>query len=291
MNQALRLDVDQDVRQQVEFLGEPGSRLFLSRFVPVQSPVAGVVICSPTHAELPKNYRREVLLSRSLATQGIAVQRFHYRGAGHSDGDSSLTFETMCQDAAAVAQHLEEVTGVGRLGLLGTRLGGLVAAVTGTRLPSSALALWEPVGGSRYFGEAFRAQLLSDLRRGKRTGTSATSLQAVLEATGAVDVLGYRLERSLYDSLEQLDLDSALGPDCPPTLLVQFGATDGLRPEHAHLACRLRAHGSSMTTATVNLQVSWWLNEEIWQRDKSLTGRTPLLDVTADWLCRELAVA
>ncbi len=275
------------IRQEVELFGPPGSRLFGSRLLPSAGAQAGVVMCSPLHAELPKNYRREVLLSRLLATRGLAVQRFHYRGAGHSDGDSSkLTLGSMCRDARAAAHHLAEETGIARLALMGTRLGGLIAAATTLDwLEGVPLVMWEPVVDiGSYFGEAFRARLMSELKRGHGTDASSDSLLEQLEREGSVDVLGYQLERPLYQSAEGRTLASALEGRSQPALLVQLGAGDHLRPDYSEVAQRLSAQGCPMTTAVVDLQVAWWLQSEVWRKDAQMNEETRLIDLTADWL-------
>ncbi len=94
-----------------------------------RAPPLGVLVCSPLHAEMQRNYRREVLLSRRLASAGAAVERFHYRGTGNSAGEPGrLALDTMIEDGIAAVHHLQQRVGGVPLVVLGTRVGGLVAA-------------------------------------------------------------------------------------------------------------------------------------------------------------------
>ncbi|MDP8959415.1 MAG: alpha/beta hydrolase, partial [Actinomycetota bacterium] len=123
------------------WFGPDGQRLFGFLHLPEGRPRAGIVVCSPLHAEFLRNYRREVLVARALAARGFAVQRFHYRGTGSSDGQASeATYETMRQDALLAAGHVLERSGATRLGFLGTRWGALVAAAGAAGFPGAPLA-------------------------------------------------------------------------------------------------------------------------------------------------------
>lgn len=285
----VRIDDDLAIRQECEFVGPRGQRMFVSRSAPLGPAVAGVVICSPIHAEFPKNYRREVLLSRTLAARGFAVQRFHYRGAGHSDGDSSqLSLQTMVEDARAATQQFIESTGLSEVAFLGTRLGGLVAAAVAAGFDAAPLALWEPVlEPSTYFREVLRARLMSELRQGTGDGNSVQSLLDQLRTTGLVDVLGYPVERELYDSLVGRELEGGIGTHPRPILLLQFSLAKELRTEYLSLAQRLRAREFPVREAVVGSDEGWWFIQDAWQADTATSQGTPV-EITADWLveCR-----
>ncbi|HVE45656.1 MAG TPA: alpha/beta hydrolase [Acidimicrobiales bacterium] len=264
--------------------GMAGRRLFGSRLLPSTRPSAGVVVCSPIHGEFPKNYRREVLMSRVLARRGLAVQRFHYGGAGHSDGESAqLSFDTMCEDVGAAADQLRNAAGITRVALLGTRVGALAAAATADA-ETAAIALWEPVVDvGSYVRQAYRARIVSDLRRGRSGSASSQSFDEQMRAQGCVDVLGYQIERSLYESLEGHDLSSELRRCTSPVLLVQFGGSEHLRDEYTKVTEHLASHGVAVTAAVAPLEVSWWLQSELWRRDAESASQAPL-HMTADWV-------
>src|SRR5262249_37166411 len=146
--------------EEVAFIPSGTGQLFGVMHLPAGTPAAAVVIASPLHEEMVKNYRPEVLLARALAARGIAAQRFHYRGFGHSDGDpADTTFDSMLDDLAAAASHLSARTGLERVMYVGTRLGGLVASFANTN--RDPIVLWEPVANSeRYFRDIGRFGLM-----------------------------------------------------------------------------------------------------------------------------------
>jgi len=250
---AVRLDPHSGVSEEAEITGEPGRRMFSVMARPASgAPAAGVVICSPILAEAPNNYRREVVLSRRLASRGLAVMRFHYRGAGHSDGETGeLTLAGMDDDTHAVADRLAEKAGVERVGFVGTRLGALVAAAGACRIGGGPVVLWEPVvDPARYFGEILRAQLVADLGG---------------------------------------DLDAAFGHRPRPVLLVHFtkGTTRAGRPE---LGARLEERGFTVTAARLPNREAWWFPDD--QATDALSGADEsAIDLTVDWLARELVGA
>ena len=126
--------------EEIGFVDSGGRQMFSALHRPDGASNAAVVICSPIQAEQLRNYRREVLLARELARQGLTVQRFHYRGSGNSDGSpADVTFETMLEDARTALRLMQDRAD-GAIALVGTRLGASVAAIVGREADARALA-------------------------------------------------------------------------------------------------------------------------------------------------------
>jgi alpha/beta superfamily hydrolase len=132
------------VHEEVEFFGGP-DLIFGCRHVPRQPSLAGVVVCSPLPYHAGATYLADARLGRRLARSGVVVQRFHYRGTGHSDGDpAALTLEAMATDARAAIGQLQTRKGVEAVGLVGAAAGATVAALVARDMPGAPVALWEP---------------------------------------------------------------------------------------------------------------------------------------------------
>jgi pimeloyl-ACP methyl ester carboxylesterase len=232
-------------------------KMFGALHRPTAEPRGGVIVCSPYQAEFLKNYRREVVLGRALAAEGFAVQRFHYRGSGNSDGDpEDVSFDSMLEDAVAAREWLVARTGVTWTAFVGTRLGGLIAASAAARIDRSALVLWEPVVEAvRYFEEIFRGKLLSEL---KSSRPSAASPEEELSRQGYVDILGYPITKRVYESAEGRDLGTEVGTSPRRILLVQIGGSRGMRSEYARLVQRWEGGGSSVHARVVDRPQAWW---------------------------------
>ncbi|MDR3664325.1 MAG: alpha/beta hydrolase [Mycobacterium sp.] len=101
-------------------------------------------------------YRGLKLLAQQLCERGFVVLRFDYRGTGDSAGelgsDSALSDY---QDSIRTAVEYLQASGVACVGLVGLRMGALLAAITADSIAGvSALVLWDPVvGGRRYLRE------------------------------------------------------------------------------------------------------------------------------------------
>jgi hypothetical protein len=144
---------DGNVRDEVDLFGWP-EQLLGCRSVPAAGARAGVVVCLPAPLDAAVDDGRAARLGRRLARAGVAVQRFHYRGSSASDGDPrAVTFAALVADARRAAELLVERTGVERIGLVGARLGALVAARVAHDHPGVPVALWEPVVDPRHVVE------------------------------------------------------------------------------------------------------------------------------------------
>ncbi|MDP8957905.1 MAG: alpha/beta hydrolase [Actinomycetota bacterium] len=283
----MRVDPQSGIREEAAFFGPPGRRLLTIAHLPPGPPRGGVLICSPTQAELMKNYRKEVLLARALAERGFATQRFQYRGTGNSEGaNEDVTFHSMLEDTQAVAEWFLQRLAGRPTALVATRLGAVVAAAAAAAWPGIPLALWEPITDtSRYFREAFRFRLMYELGQGGEDPHPSTEkLLRQLMTSGLVDVVGFAIYKPLYESMLGLTLLEALGEVPRPLLFVQVGRGSQLRGEYASLGDRLRAAGFAIEHALVEGDAAWWFDNA-----EGDLARQDLIGTTCDWLERRLS--
>jgi pimeloyl-ACP methyl ester carboxylesterase len=271
--------------EDVSLFGPAGAKIFGCLHVPAGDPAGGLVICPPLHSEFIRNYRREVLLGRALAARGIAVLRFHYRGSGHSDGDSRiLTCEGMVEDALIAMDRLEQFVPAANISLLGTRVGGIVAAQVARTRPGSPLALWEPaLDPSRYFAELFRSRLVGQVRV-RSARQSGLSPKEELDERGFIDILGYPIHASLYQSLMRRTLEESLGAEPREILLIQIGGRT-MRGPFVALVEKWRGLGSNVTTQLIGSSPeAWWFGAGRPRQEEEPATLGPLRDVTAEWV-------
>jgi uncharacterized protein len=284
-----RLDPRSGTWEEAAFFGPGPWRRFGVLHGPVGEPVAGLVICGPYQAEIQRHYRREVLLARRLAEMGIAAHRFHYAGFGHSDGDpSAVTFDTMRDDALAAADRLVRATGVTTVGFLGTRWGGLVAA-SAVAVRGGHLVLWEPVvDPARYFEEIFRFLIMYRMKEDPATTMSESTVLDRLRRDGSVDVLGYTVDRALYESAVGAGLDGSVADAADAALLVQIGVGKRLRPEYASLAESWTRGGLDTRTHVIRDKEAWWISGHRWPIHEVHPPTTKLLELTTHWIAERL---
>jgi pimeloyl-ACP methyl ester carboxylesterase len=264
-----------------EFFGEGSERLFGCMHLPDVARGVGVVICSSLYAESLSNYRAEVELSRELARRGVAVQRFHYRGTGHSDGsERDITYASLCRDAGEAAARLAEKATLEKIAFVGTRWGALVAAAS-SRERSAPLALWEPaLDPARYFREVNRFRLAHEMQKGIESNQEG--LEDGLARKGFFDILGYRIDKTLYDSALGHTLSEEIGPDPRSVLLVQLARKRELRPQYAKFVGSLNERGFDVETNALQDDPVWWLLRP------PLRSLDDLVQSTALWLSDHL---
>jgi acetyl esterase/lipase len=249
-----------------------------------------VIICSPIGAEQVQNQPRELALADALATSGILVRRFHFRGAGDSDDDRGLTLDSMGEDSAATARQLIDSGEIDRVAFVGTRLAGLAAARAATSFDGAPLVLWEPVVQvADYFEEVFRYELVHELMHAQRGGRSETrSLRGDLERHGRADVLGFPVTRELYEGAVGHSLESELEGTPRPSLLVQVRRQSGVADEYAALASALEAKGIDLEVHRIRGNIPWWFLARGY--DSRVDDRA-IAEATVAWLKKRLALA
>ena len=250
------LGADDGSGVEIAFFGDEGRSLFGVTHTPARPNGKGVVICSPTFNDLLKNNRREVLLSRLLASRGFAVQRFHYTGMGNSDGDASaLTIDSMTDDTTRALEHLQSRADLDHVTFMGTRLAALPAARL-AREAGAPLVLWEPTDVAKYFRELLRGVMIIEM--GGEGGATVADLKQEFEATGSLEAAGFAIG---WD----LSVDSAggvaeeVGDGDAPIFLAQFRQKPELRAEYAKLAERWRGQGRSFTEHHFLVDEAWML--------------------------------
>ena len=280
-----RRDPTTGTTERIAFLGPPGERLYSCHYRPSAIPLGGVVICPSVHAEFTGSYGREVLLARRLAEAGFAVQRFHYRGTGNSDGTGrEVTFDSMREDAQVSLGHLRSEV-AGPVCLLGTRWGAMVAASAAAFEPEAPLVLWEPlVEGWRFFREAFRSMMVAELRDGVDTPTTGEEYVRRLEAGASVDIVGHTIEPALYASWVGRKLTDEVGSTPRSILVAQIGPSDTTPPELTRAAEAWRAARFDVEVRSFRGERSSWLVDERWHNEASQSPTATLIADTIGWI-------
>ena len=137
----------------------------------------GVLYVHPFANEMNYTRRAAALLARALAGRGWGVLQVDLFGCGDSDGDfRDASWETWVDDLATAFGWLQERVG-DRVGLVGIRLGGLLALDFASRARRNIdrVLLWHPVvNGQQMMTDFLRLRFLSDAI-GERGGESATT--------------------------------------------------------------------------------------------------------------------
>jgi pimeloyl-ACP methyl ester carboxylesterase len=284
---ARRVDDRQGYTDEATFFGSEGQSIFGVLHRPKGEPTAGVVICPSTDSEFA-TYGVDVAVARVLAARGVAVQRFHPRGFGHSDGVADdVTFESMRADAIAATQRLTDETGVSQVAFAGARFGGLVAAAVAAEHPGAPLALIEPaLQASRFFRDAWRATLVRDVQAGDTDRARGQGLAEALSESDTVDLLGYSMCRPFYESARDRTLLDELHDAARPVLVVQLGRTTTVRPDVEAAREALEARGSEVDVERIEDAITWWFPPSI---EAEQPKRRGLVGVTSTWLANQLA--
>jgi len=201
------------------FKDDKGRRISAVLSRPSRSGPAAVVLC---HGFLSnKNSTTNKALTRSLNEAGIATFRFDFFGQGESEGLFEDITVSLAVGQVQAAVTLVRSHGYGRIGLVGSSFGGLVAILTtAQRQDIACLALKCPVVD---FAEELRLEFGPDeLARWQSTDT----IPNILGGPARI-----RLKYGLYEDCQSQIAYEPASEIVAPTLIVQ-GARDELVPLH-----------------------------------------------------------
>jgi exosortase A-associated hydrolase 2 len=170
----------------------------------------GVLYVHPFANEMNYTRRAAALLARALAGRGWGVLQVDLFGCGDSDGDfRDASWETWVDDLTTAFDWLQERVG-GRVGLVGIRLGGLLALDFASRARRNIdrVLLWHPVvNGQEMMTDFLRLKILSDAM-GVRGGQPATTreLRKRVYSGEPVEVLGYEIMPTLGQAIAAIHI-------------------------------------------------------------------------------------
>lgn len=274
------------VQEDAGFIERDGGDLFTVLHRPTeQPPIGSLTVCSSLFAEQHRDYRREVLLARMLASAGVAVARFHYRGVGNS-AMAPASLDAFTRDALDVTLALRGSASVSRTAFLGIGVGALVAARALEAYPEAPLALWKPVlDGARFFRDFFRARLVAATRLGGTTRATTDELLARLSNDGQVDVMGFTVSAKLYESLTASGLTELLPRDARNVLVQPFRGSRAAGAER--LAAECRARGCPVDFQPIKLpEDPWFIPDGAEVAAAVMALEEELMTTTRDWLLR-----
>lgn len=261
------------------FLPLGGERLFAFLHLPGGVPRAGAVLCAPLAEEKLWSHRVFVSFARELAARGYAVLRFDFRGEGDSDrrfGESD--FESRLEDTQAAIEELKRrAPGLGKVTLVGLRLGATIAAAAAARRDDvERLVLWDPVvDGADYMQSVLRANLMAQMAIHRKVVEDRDALVARLQRGETVNIEGYDLNRALFEQVSALRLPELLAARPLPCQLVSIAARQG--PPRAELA--------ALASSRPDIAVACACEEPFWKEIKTFYQRADdLFRVTFDGL-------
>lgn len=296
------------MRDEVELFGGPEA-IFGCRHVAADGEAlpAGVVVCSSVGPDAPASYGAEARLGRALARAGVATQRFHYRGTGASDGaPADLSFPGMVVDARAALDRLRTSLGSSAaIGIVGVRLGTLVAARLAASLDGAPVVLWSPVADARHVLEAAaraRAGQHPVLDRGPAPDIAvgfdaeldpwpagsgpARHLDRDVDRDVDLDLFDLPLAAELIDGVVVGSLVDELRACSGDVLLVQTTAGPAATGRARSLVEQCRARGLAVDAATLTHH-----HEQDDGVPTPIDDAGPLVDHTASWLVARLSAA
>jgi pimeloyl-ACP methyl ester carboxylesterase len=139
------------------------------------------------------------------------------------DGLSSHQAEA--EDAVELMRRQE---GVERVGVLGGRFGGTVAALLAARLGLPYVGLWDPiVRGRQYIRDLLRSEVVSEIVESGNGGGEAHlgQIREELDTKGWTDIRGWPLSRKTCDEISDADVGNALAAYSGSALIVALSRT------------------------------------------------------------------
>lgn len=178
---------------------------------------AGAVLCHGM--ESTKSSAKIVAMSTALRNRGLYALRFDFAGSGESKGDfAEISYSRQVDDLSAAVAWLME-TGVKRVGLIGSSMGGTVALLyTGCRASVGAIATI--AAPSDPFETVRQIATEHDLDR--------------WDARGFTEYHGRHLNTTFLDDIRQLDVVGAAARVTCPVLLIHGDADETVPVVQAH---------------------------------------------------------
>jgi pimeloyl-ACP methyl ester carboxylesterase len=254
------------------------------------------VICHSFGIEQIHLGRLDVIVARALASAGFPVFRFHGQGYGDAEhGMDVVSLGSHLTETIDAVEFVHSKTGVDKIGVLGARFGGTVAALVADRLDLPSLVMWEPmVKGSQFMKELLRSQILAEIVETGRGGGAADlqRIQEDLAREGRADIKGFALTKAAHDEIGSVDLLADVSRFRGAALVV--GLSRSIRPSALlmRLVARLGDLGAAVSFQAVQDAFAPQFGQFRWRtvdggrskRDTQLELNERIAEITLAWI-------
>ena len=223
--------------------------------------------------------------ARRMASNGLMVLRFDYRGCGDSHGTfDAFSIQDWVDDTLCVvefaSQQYQTTSGTppSSISLLGIRLGAAIAMDASTRNQTiNRVVMWEPVvEGQSHFSQELRKKLVKEMvTTGNNSSTRAELIQSLKDGN-SIDFDGYAISPRLYQELCSIDITSPVSSLPKETLIISVSHRSQPQPIHTSLHDSLISNGYQSTLHAIAIQPFWNL--------VGITDCSSLIDITNKWL-------
>lgn len=193
-------------------------------YIPAESRPPGFVVCHSYGLEFTSLRRVERAVARTLAGMGHPVLAPHRRGFGDSSDEADeASLGGGLEDVRNGIRWLADDRGVEQVGLIGARSGALIAGLAARRVVAGPLILMNPVTSGKTLLRQLVQQMNSVVAAAGEEAP-AHSVDEVLDEmrrTGAVEAIGYSLNRDLFEPLLDVDLTADMGAYRGDALILQ----------------------------------------------------------------------
>ncbi len=187
----------------------------------VADPIARVLLVGPFASERHNSYLPWVRWARYLATKGMEVLRYDYRGVGESTGSfEEMSFEHWSEDVLHLAGWLKARSPDVPLVLHGLEIGAILAANAFDNGIGDSVLLWSPPANAH---QALRSSLmrwvgLEHLYKSGEDVKSAAEYIRELEQGSFIEVEGYRWSSALWQDSFEVALPASMLDDTTAAL-------------------------------------------------------------------------
>jgi len=265
------------------FLDSPDGPLFAMLHRPADGrPWLGTFLCCmPFNEEMNRCRSMTSELAQRLVPAGYGLMVLDLLGTGDSAGQySDGRWSTWVDNLQAALHGLRQRPG-GCVGLLGIRLGAILAAELHAREadPALTLLLWQPVlDGKTHLTQFMRVRIAANMDRTDQPRETTTTMRQQWSSGEIVEIAGYALHPELAQAIDQASL--AANPLAAGTRLLwlehSIEADAALSPATQRLLERWPGAAVEQTVQLFQGPAFWQVHERV--------DAPQVIDATAAWL-------
>lgn len=226
-----------------------------------------VILLPPFAEEMNKSRRMLSLQAREFARQGIGAMLLDLFGTGESQGEFGDARWAIWKEDVEVACAWLRAHGATRIGLLGLRLGAVLAMDCAREQERNLaeIVLWQPVvNGATAMTQFLRLRLAAEMLADGGNRGSVQNLRQVLNSGQLVEVAGYDLAPDLVAAVDALRLDEMAVPSTAPVHWLELVAESehGLAPASQRVLQAWKAKGVNVRAVPV-IGPAFWSTTEV----------------------------